>query len=132
MPFALTDAEAEAVRFVLVGDLVELAVELDFMPPEEVDRRQMLDELIPRLFELAQREGLPFSKYDAEDLAELPHEHRQALAEAMGWATDTSSIVKAGEKVYRRYRRDRRGSQVALLLPTLLKPLARHAFGRRE
>lgn len=128
MSFALTDAEHEAVRFVPVGDLVALAVELDYMPPELVKRRELLGELIPRLLELAQREGLPLSKYDAEDLDELPQEHRSALAAAMGWSTDSKSMVKAGEKVYRMYRKNRGGSQVALLLPSLLKPLARAAF----
>ena len=48
----------------------------------------------------------------------------------MGWPKDTEGIVKAGERVYKRYRKDRGGSQVALLLPTLLRPLARHAFSR--
>ncbi len=126
MPFAMTDAEAEAVRFLLVGDLVELAVELDFLPPEKVDRRQLLEQLIPRLLELAQREGLPFSKYDAEELSELPQDHRTALAQAMGWPADVRSMVKAGEKVYRTYRK-RGSSQVPLLLPSLLTPLARCA-----
>ena len=71
---------------------------------------------------------LGIDEYDAEDLDELPQEHRSALAETIGWSGDTKSMVKAGEKVYRMYRKNRGGSQVALLLPSLLKPLARAAF----
>ena len=128
MAFALTDTEHDAVRFVPVGDLVALAVELDYMPPETINRRELLGELMPRLLELARREGLPFSKYDEDDLAELSQEHREALAHVMGWPSDSRSMVKAGQKVYKVYRKDRRDSQVALLLPSLLKPLARAAF----
>ena len=131
MKFILSPAEAAQVAFVPVGDLVDLAVELDHIPAAEVERDELLSELIPRLFELAQRQGLPFSKYDAEDLSELPSEHRSALADAMGWGSDVKSMLKQGAKVYKTYR-DRKNSQVALLLPSLLKPLARHAAERNR
>lgn len=130
MKFTLSSDEAALVAFVPVGDLVDLAVELDHVPDAEIERNELLGELIPRLFELAQRDGLPFSKYDADDLAELPSDHRAALADAMGWSADVKSMLKRGAKVYKTYR-DKKNSQVALLLPSLLKPLARHASERR-
>ncbi|MCP4804854.1 MAG: hypothetical protein GY913_02630 [Proteobacteria bacterium] len=130
MKFSLSSEEAAQVAFVPVGDLVDLAVELDHIPAAEIERSELLPELIPRLYELAQREGLPFSKYDAEDLDELPSDHRAALASAMGWGSGVSAILKQGAKVYKTYR-DRKNSQVALLLPCLLKPLARYAAERQ-
>lgn len=127
MKFSLSSEEAAQFAFVPVGDLVDLAVELDHVPDADINRLELLSELIPRLYERAQMHGLPFSKYDEEDLAELPRQHREALAEAMGWEGDVKSILKAGAKVYKKIRKN---SQVALLLPSLLRPLARHAAER--
>ena len=131
MEFQLNDVEAEGLRLIPVGDLVDLAVDLDFIPGAEIDRRELIEKLLPRLLERARSEGLPFSKYDREDLEALNSEHRQALAEAMGWPTDTASILKGGAKVYKLYTKQRPGSQVALLLPLLLESLARYAFETR-
>lgn len=130
MKFTLSAEEAEQVAFVPVDDLVDLAVELDHIPDSDIDRNELLGDLIPRLYELAQREGLPFSKYDQEDLAELPSEHRAALADAMGWGPEVSAILKGGARVYKKYTKNNKNSQIALLLPCLLKPLARHAAER--
>ena len=130
MKFTLSTEEAAQVAYVPVDDLVDLAVELDHIPDQDIDRMELLSDLIPRLYELAQREGLPFSKYDAEDLAELPHDHREALADALGCSADVASILRRGARVYKRYTKNKKNSQVALLLPCLLKPLARHAAER--
>ena len=97
------------------------------VPAEVIDRRALLQEAVPRLLDLARREGLPFSKYDQDDLDELPEAHRRALARAMGCDESVDAMLKTGAKVYKNYRRNRKTSQVPLLLPLLLKPLARHA-----
>ncbi len=128
MVFALTDGESQLLGFVPVDDLVDLATELDMAPPQDIDRLGLLTECIPRLLEHGRRHGLPLSKYDADDLGELPQDHRQALASALGWDSDVPSMIKAGAKVY---KRTSSRSQVALLLPSLLKPLARYAFESR-
>ena len=128
MAFALTDSESQQLSYVPIDDLVDLAVELDMAPPSDVDRLGLLTDCIPRLLELGRSKGLPFSKYDADDLEELNQDHRQALASAMGWSSDVRSMLKAGAKVYKTYSSR---SQVALLLPSLLKPLARYAFESR-
>lgn len=128
MPFALTTSEAEQLGYVPVDDLVDLATELDMAPPAEIDRIGLLTECIPRLLDRGRDKGLPFSKYDEDDLVELPQEHRQALADALGWSSDVRSMLKAGAKVY---KSTSARSQVALLLPSLLKPLARYAFESR-
>ncbi len=128
MAFALTDSESQQLSYVPVDDLVDLATELDMAPPADVDRLGLLTDCIPRLLEHGRRDGLPFSKYDADDLQELPQDHRQALASALGWDADVRSMLKAGAKVY---KNTPARSQVALLLPSLLKPLARYAFESR-
>lgn len=125
--FVLTDQERQGFEYLQDKDLADWAVDLDLMPAAEIDRIGLVEQLVPRLLKLAQREGLPFSKYDADDLNELPPEHRRALARAMGWKEDTRSMVKAGEKVWKVYRKNRPGSQIPLMLPVLLKALARFA-----
>ena len=108
-------------------DLADWAVELNLLPEAEIDRQGLLEELVPRLLALARREGLPFSKYDAQDLDDLPPDHRAALAREMGWKQETRAMVRAGEKIWKVYRKSRPGSQVPLMLPVLLRPLARFA-----
>ncbi len=131
MRFVLTEQETLGLDFLPDKDLADWAVDLDMMPAEEIDRRELLEKLVPRLLNLARREGLPFSKYDAQDLDELPEAHRQALARAMGWKTETRAMIKAGEKIWKVYRKNRPGSQIPLMLPVLLKPLARFAYEMR-
>ncbi|MED5372339.1 MAG: hypothetical protein VX899_15065 [Myxococcota bacterium] len=126
MPFVLSDQEHQMMAFVSESDLVDLAVELDYVPEAQIDRVALLNALIPRILDLAEREGLPFSKYDADDIAELPQHHRAALANRMGWPADPSGMLKQGEKVYKRYRK-RRNSQVAVMLPMLISAVARCA-----
>ncbi len=131
MSYTLSDDELQALSMVPDKELAALAADLSLMPEAEIDRRALLEAMIPRLLSLARREGLPFSKYDAEDLSELPAEHREALARAMGWRSDVRSMIRAGGKVYKIYRKDRINSQVPLLLPILLPMLARCASEAR-
>lgn len=131
MTFQLNHAELALMALTPEVDLVDLAVELDYVPEAQIDRVQLLGDLVPRLYELAQREGLPFSKYDAEDLGDLPKDHRAALADSMGWPSAVPDMIKRGEKVYRIYRRKRTNSSVAQLLPCLLAAVARYAHERQ-
>lgn len=131
MVFALSSAELQIVSYISELDLVDLAVELDYVPEAQIDRAQLLGSLIPRLVELAEREGLPFSKYDLDDLCDLPQPHRSALAMRMGWSESPAAMLRKGERVYRSYRSSRRNSQVAQLLPTLLPIVARCAHELR-
>jgi hypothetical protein len=128
--FVLTDQETRGLDYLPDKDLADWAVDLDLMPETEIDRLDLLQAMVPRLLALAQQEGLPFSKYDAQDLDELPPEHRRALARAMGWREDTRAMIRAGSKVWKNYRKNRTGSQIPLMLPVLLGPLARFAFER--
>ena len=127
MTFTLTDAELDALRFVPDDEIAHLAAELDFVPDAEINRRQLLEDIVPRLLELGRTEGLPFSKYDRDDLEALSEQQRGALARHMGWSPRVGSMIRSGRKVYKIYRNIRKTSQIPVLLPLLLPLLARHA-----
>lgn len=125
--FDFTPAELALYSNIPEGDLVELAAELDMAVPEQVIREELLTHIVVSLAQLARREGLPFSRYDKDDLEALPPEDFRALASLCGVSPDMRSFLKAGEKVYKQYRKQRPKSPVPLLLPTLLPSVARHA-----
>jgi uncharacterized protein (DUF3820 family) len=126
--FTLSDSEFQPLRLLPEADIADLAVELDMVPEAEIDARGLLSELVGRILDRAVDEGLPFSKYDADDLRDLPEEHFRALADKMGWPADVPAFLKLGGKIYKEYQKTRRNSQVAIMLPLLLPALARHAY----
>ena len=126
--FTLSDAEFAGFEMLPDSELADLAIELDMIPGAEIEPRRLLSDIIGRILDLAQAEGLPFSKYDQEDLENLPREHFQALARAMGWPENVNGFLKKGRKVYKYYQKHHRRSQVAIMLPLLLGALARHAY----
>lgn len=126
MAFELTDEEYRLVEFLPEEDLVDLAVELDIPVGEVIDRRSVLDLCVVAFGDLAQREGLPFSEYDREDLEQLPPSQRSALARRLGVGDSVGAILKSGRKLYKVYRRSRERSQVPMVLPSLLGPVCRN------
>ena len=126
--FTLSDAEFASLALLPESDLADLAVELDQIPAAEINARALLEDLVTRILDRASDEGLPFSKYDKEDLTDLPREHFSALADAMGWPANVDAFLKKGGKIYKEYQKSRPNSQVAIMLPLLLRPLARHAY----
>jgi hypothetical protein len=126
--FTLSDTEFAGFQMLPEADLADLAVELEIVPESDIDARGLLSALVVRILERAKSDGLPFSKYDRDDLEALPEHHRKALADAMGWPTEIKSMLKQGGKVYKEYRKVRRNSQVAVMLPLLLGAVARHAY----
>ena len=111
-------------------DLVDLAVDLDVLVPDEIVRAQLLSACIQSLAALAQREGLPLSPYDYEDQADLAASERNALARLCGLEPGEKEetidrMLKAGKRVYKIYKKHRKRSQIPLYLPMLLAPLAR-------
>lgn len=127
MSFILEVHESQLIRNVPEGDLVDLAVELDLPVPERIERDALVGAAIEGIAQLARREGLPFSAYDQDDLAALPPDHLSALADLVGAQPSVAGILKSGRKVYKSYRKTRPNSPVALMLPMLLRPLARYA-----
>ena len=113
-------------------ELVDLAIDLDVPVPEEIDLEGMLDAVVRNLASLGQREGLPFSRYDKDDLEQLEETERSAIAKLNGVDPNAnadaqiSALLKTGSKIYKIYRKSRPKSQIPLYLPMLLAPLARH------
>lgn len=127
MAFRLTEQELAPCLNLPEDNLVDLAAELDLMVPEKLARADLLAEAVGRIVERAQREGLPFSKYDREDLAALPSAHLAALAAVCKAPPSVDGIIKSGRRVYKMYARQRPDSTVALTLPMLLSAVARCA-----
>lgn len=127
MPVTLSPEETRMLANIPEADLIDLAAELDMAVPEEIQRVSLLEEIIERVAQLGRREGLPLSDYDRDDLEALPQQHQRALADLMGAPANIAGMLKSGKKVYKTYRKTKPNSQVALLLPMLLAPLARFA-----
>ena len=117
-------------------ELVDLAVDLDVPVPESIDLKGMLATVIHQLAELGAREGLPYSDYDAEDLAALDEFELRAIANLNGIEAHADrkatikGLLKTGKKIYKVYRKTRPKSQIPMYLPMLLAPLARYLVSR--
>lgn len=125
--FVLTPAELAVCENLPEDSLIELAAELNLLIPESISRSELLADAIERIAALAQREGLPFSRYDRDDLEALPTSHMEALARLCGSRPTVNGMLKGGQKVYKTYTRQRPQSPIAMMLPMLLIPLARYA-----
>ncbi|MCB9677863.1 MAG: hypothetical protein H6737_22370 [Alphaproteobacteria bacterium] len=128
----LTDEEFEPLKGLPVESIVDLAAELDIVAPDDVDRRGLLDQCIGALVEHAVREGLPFSKYDEDDLAQLAAEDLAAIGRLQGLAgtVTVSAILKQGQRVYKTFEKRRIDHPIPLMLPMLLTAVARAARSR--
>jgi hypothetical protein len=124
----LTTSELIFFRRAPEEELVELAIELDIAVGEVMTVDRLLSEAVVRLAQLARREGLPLSHYAVADLRKLRTVELEALARLVGAAPTVEALVRSGERVYRAYNRRAKPSQIALFLPMLLAPLARHAL----
>ncbi|MFK7927387.1 MAG: hypothetical protein AB8H79_04315 [Myxococcota bacterium] len=130
----LTAEERAVLDKVPTDDLAEMAVELDLLLDAEHDRESLLMGCLSALMDRAEVEGLPLSKYDAEDLAELPPAHLEALGRHIGMKgrVTVRAVLRQGTKTWRQYKRDRPKSATALLVPLLLGVLARAALHRQQ
>ncbi len=126
MAFSLTEEEYALVAGLPEEDLVDLAAELSITVDESIDHRSLLSRCVVEIANLAGTEGLPFSEYDRHDITDLPDTYRRALAARLGVKNDVKAILKSGRKIYKLYNRDRKRSQVPLVLPSILLPLCRH------
>ena len=122
-------AELEMLGNIPDADLVSLAAELDILVPEEIDREQLAGRCLVAIAERAQKEGLPFSRFDRADLEDLQPHELAAIAKLCKAKPTVDHVLKKGGKIYRWYAKRRPRSQVAILLPSLLVPLARMLAG---
>ena len=129
MPLDLTPAERDLLDRIPAHDIEELAFELDLLLERDYDRDAVVARCVHSLLERARDEGLPFTSYDAEDLEQLPPEDLRALGELLGLSgrVDVRAVLKVSARTVKLYTKNRPRSAVSLLLPTLLRPLARAA-----
>lgn len=129
MEFDLTDKEFDMVAGLPVDSVVDLAAELDLLVPESIDRRQLVSKCVVALVAYGRREGLPFSKYDAEDLQELTPDELTAIGRIQGLSGTITvvAVLKAGAKVYKTFHNRRGDHPIPLMLPMLLSAVARAA-----
>ena len=125
----LSPTDLAMIQGVPASDLIALAADFDLVPDAEIDRAGLVAEVLPRMLDRVRAEGVPLSKYDAEDVAALPPPLLGALARLQGCAADPAAILKAGDRVYRQRQRQRgrRADPYALMVPMLLTPLLRLA-----
>jgi hypothetical protein len=112
---------------------VALLAELDLvLPSPPFDRRALLDRAVPAIVARARSEGgLPFSKYDLDDLRELDPARLGAIArlQGLGPAATPEAILKVGDRVYRARAKTRPSRDgYAFMVPILLGPIARCAL----
>jgi hypothetical protein len=129
MPSLITEEEWSTLQNITEDTLVEMAADLSLLIPPEIDRRTLCEECINGIVRRARKEGLPFSKYDQEDLELLSQVHRDAIARLQGLrpGASVSKIIKTGAKVYKLYLNNRPDNPVAMMVPTLLPAIARRA-----
>jgi hypothetical protein len=129
--FRLLDEEWALLTSLPVDDIVALAADLDVVIPHDVDRRELLERCIPLLFQLAEKEGLPFSKYDGPDLDELPAPHLTAIGRLLGIRGQVTvrAVLRIGQRKWRR-NKARTSEAIPMVLPVLLGPVARYASER--
>ena len=125
--FALTAAELALFENLPEDQLVELAAELELLVPAEISRAALLVDAVDQIVARARAEGLPFSKYDHDDLAALSTEDLAALGALCKAPGTPDGLIRAGQRVYKQYLRQRPQSQVAMMLPMLLSAVARRA-----
>jgi hypothetical protein len=125
----LTDEEYEPLRGLPVESIVDLAAELDIVAGEEIDRRGLLERCVVAFVEHARREGLPFSKYDADDLKALDPDDLVAIGRLQGLSgrVTVSAVLKQGQRVYKTFQNRRGDHPIPLMLPMLLTAIARAA-----
>lgn len=129
MPLELLPQERDIIDQIPRVDIEELAAELDLLLEATYDRDDVLERCVGALLDRANAEGLPFTKYDVDDLAELPSPDLDALGAVLGVTgrVDAAALVRQSARAVKLYQKSRPRSAVALLLPTLLRPLARAA-----
>jgi len=79
--FRLNATEMAMLDNLPEDNIIELAAELDLLIPESIQRADLLARAVQGILARAMEEGLPFSKYDRDDLEQLPPAHLKALAE---------------------------------------------------
>ena len=133
MTFPLTPDELallQRVAEVQEEEVVNFCIDLDIVPDEPFRVEQVVERVVEALVERAGREGLPISKYDADDLRRFSATELATLARGLGLKPNPghgpdqliASIVKGCKKARRKLPRR---SQIPLMLTYFLPALIR-------
>jgi len=129
MPPIINDDEWVVLTNITEDTLVNMAADLSLLVPSVIDRRSLCDHCVHAIVVRATEEGLPLSKYDLEDLNTLSADALDAIGRLQGLrpGAKAAQILKVGQNVYKFYQRNRPDNPVAMMVPTLLPVIARHA-----
>jgi hypothetical protein len=133
MNSALTDDELLLLRRIAEvqeAEVVDFCIELDIVPDEPFVVDDVVDRVTEALLERAGREGLPLSKYDADDLRRFSAAELAGLARGVGARPANGAgpdrvidqIIKASRKAHRKLPRR---SQIPLMLTYFLPAVVR-------
>lgn len=112
-------------------DVVSFCVEFDLFPSESFKIDDVVDQLFERLVERTRGDGLPISKYDADDLGRFDRAQLVSFAAALGVrAKASASKDEVIDAIIRGMRRTCRKlpkkSQIPMFLTYFLPALVRH------
>ena len=84
MPNFIRNEDFHLIQAIPERDIVEMAVDLDILVPEKIDRVDMIERCILAILERGRSEGLPFSHYDKDDLETLGENDLRSLGACIG------------------------------------------------
>ncbi len=130
----ITPEELELLLRVTAIEEAEVAsfcIELDLFPEDPFVIDDYIDAIFERLVERATTEGLPISKYDADDLSQFDARELAAFASALGVRVNPNHDAKAVigtlvSKMKRARKKLPSRSVIPLMLTYFLPALVRH------
>ena len=127
----VTDAEWESLARLPVRELLELAADLDLLAPAVVDERVLIEQCLPVLVAWIKEHGLPVSKYDKEELENLPKRHLHALGRLVGVEkVSVQRLIRDGTRLANKLGKTKQYESVVMMLPMLLTAIARYVDRR--
>ncbi len=137
MTAPLTDQEMELLRRIAQAqeeDLVGFCIEMDQIPGEHFSIDDFVDTLFDGLVDMARTEGLPLTKYDADDLSRFDERQLAGFSAALGVRANPAdgkakiigNLIAKMRKVGRRLPSK---SQIPIFLTYFLPALVRHLSG---
>lgn len=133
MTSPLTEEELELLRRIAdvqEEEVVNFCIDLDIIPDEPFSVDDVAERVVEALAERAGREGLPLSKYDADDLRRFGAAELTALARGLGLKPNPNhspeqliaQIIRGSRKAFRKLPRR---SQIPMMLTYFLPALIR-------
>ena len=127
----VTEAEWESLARLPVRELLEFAADLGLLVPAVVDERVLMEQCLTTLCVWIGEHGLPVSKYDREELENLPKRHLRALGRLIGVEKiSVQRLIRDGTRLVNKLGRTTEYESVVMMLPMLLTIIARYVDER--